>query len=124
MTLTFYLTKLFGRPVDELNELVSEQERRVPEASQKEVDQGSHEHGRVFDFHVVVLWGLWLKNLTIQDEKSPNRHMPLSEHYTTVKLAASRKLRNFRGSSARQAGRENCTSPQPIRLESGLVRPA
>src|SRR5688572_31443541 len=100
MTLTFYLTKLFGRPVDELNELVCEQERRVPEASQKEVNQGSREHGRVFDFHVVLLWGLWLKNLTIQDEKSQNRHMPLSEHYMSLKTTASRKLRNLRGSSA------------------------
>jgi hypothetical protein len=48
---------VFRCPVDELKELVAEEERRVPEASQNVVDQGSDDHGRVFDFHVVLLKG-------------------------------------------------------------------
>src|SRR6185295_7826497 len=57
MTLTFYLPKLFRGPVNKLNELISEEQRGIPEASENVVNQGSYNHCRVLDFHVGLLGG-------------------------------------------------------------------
>jgi hypothetical protein len=53
VTLVADFLNLGRGPADNLNKLVAKEDGRVPKSAEHKVNYRCHEHGRVFDFHLV-----------------------------------------------------------------------